>query len=63
MPSFILHIPHVSDVSYIETLLVTHGCNVAIMDILIPTKDGFPTQQYYEWAESCPFVKDSEEII
>ena len=62
-PWFMIHVPSVSHVSYIETMLCTHGCNVSIMDIPIPTKDGFPTTKYYEWAESCPFVKHKEDLI
>ena len=60
---FLLHAPTINSVSFIETLLTTHGYSVSVMDVPIPTKDGFPTSMYYEWAEECPFVKDNEDLI
>ena len=62
-PWFVIHSPKVSHSSYIETLLTTHGFHVNIMDIPIPTKDGFPNEEYYKWAESCPFIRKKEAII
>ena len=62
-PWFIIHSPTISTTSYIETLLVTHGYQVSVMDIPIPMKDDYPNQIYYQWAESCPFVKQKETLI
>lgn len=62
-PWFVIHAPSVNTVRYLETLLVTHGYTVSVMDIQIPTKDGFPTKTYYEWAESCSFIKHDEDRI
>lgn len=62
-PWFVIHSPKVSHTSYIETLLTTHGFRVNVMDVPIPTKDGFPSEEYYKWAEQCPFVRKKEDII
>lgn len=56
-PWFLLHAPNVEHVSLLETMLTTHGFNVCVLDYPVPTNDGFPTGDYYEWAESCPFVR------
>jgi len=62
-PWFVIHSPKVSHTSYIETLLTTHGFRVNVMDVPIPTKDGFPSEEYYKWAETCPFVRKKEDVI
>jgi hypothetical protein len=62
-PWFFIHAPNVTHVSLLETLLATHGYNVCVLDVPVPIKDGFPTSEYYEWAESCSFVKQKEDLI
>jgi hypothetical protein len=62
-PWFLLHAPKTDNVSLLETLLTTHGYNVCVMDYPVPTNNGFPTQEYYDWAEQCPFVKNNEDLI
>lgn len=62
-PWFLLHIPEIDHVSLLETMLTTHGYTVNVMDYPVPLQDGFPTPEYYEWAENCPFVKEDESLI
>lgn len=60
---FLIHSPETGPVSLLETMLTTHGYTVNVMDVPIPTNDGFPTSLYYKWAESCRFIKNDENLI
>lgn len=58
-PWFVLHVPNVSNVSILKTLLETHGYSVSIRDLApSTTKDGFPSELYYEHAESSSQKED-----
>ena len=60
---FVIHAPNIDNVAILETLAITHGYRVNIMDVPIPMNDGFPKQEYYDWANQNTYVRNKEDEI